>query len=125
VTRIGSFALLHYHLHHARTHTHTHAHAHAHTRTRTRTRAHTHARTRRYAKLVVELNQSSLPPIAELMRNIQALIGNFSLDPNRVLDHILTALSGCAVEGRGRSKQVGHDCVCLDKRKREKNSPPL
>ena len=88
---------------HARKHTCARAHTHTHT--------HTHARSRRYAKLVTELNQSSPPPIAELMRNIQALIGNFSLDPNRVLDHIMTALSACDVKEDKRSRQVGRDCV--------------
>eukprot|EP00039_Didymoeca_costata_P006912 m.94541 g.94541 ORF g.94541 m.94541 type:complete len:1452 (+) comp13451_c0_seq1:1253-5608(+) len=48
-----------------------------------------------YAKLVTELNAdlSDDSPDA-LMMKIQSLIGHFALDPNRVLEHILTAFEG-------------------------------
>lgn len=44
-----------------------------------------------YAKLIVELNQPniSLDNIENVSKNVEALIGYFSLDPNRVLDIIL------------------------------------
>eukprot|EP00347_Sterkiella_histriomuscorum_P008986 403342964 len=44
-----------------------------------------------FAKLIVELNQPSINEsnIQVLKRNIEALIGYFNLDPNRVLDIIL------------------------------------
>ena len=47
-----------------------------------------------FAKLIVELNQSNinLDNINNVISNIEALIGYFNLDPNRVLDIILDSL---------------------------------
>ena len=47
-----------------------------------------------FAKLVVELNQSNINSdnIQNVISNIEALIGCFNLDPNRVLDIILDSL---------------------------------
>jgi THO complex subunit 2 len=44
-----------------------------------------------FAKLIVELNQCNINPsiIDNVKCNIEALIGFFNLDPNRVLDIIL------------------------------------
>ena len=44
-----------------------------------------------FAKLIVELNQSNitLANIETVKANVEALIGYFNIDPNRVLDIIL------------------------------------
>jgi THO complex subunit 2 len=44
-----------------------------------------------FAKVIVELNQPNITinNIEAVQKNIEALIGYFSLDPNRVLDIIL------------------------------------
>ena len=48
-----------------------------------------------FAKLIVELNQPniSMDNIDIVKKNVEALIGFFNLDPNRVLDIILESFS--------------------------------
>lgn len=48
-----------------------------------------------FAKLLVELNQTniSMDNIAVVKKNVEALIGFFNLDPNRVLDIMLDSFT--------------------------------